>query len=92
MRKLLKWVIVTVGIAALVHWWKRRESEPAVTAPSAPANDPAEDLRRKLDESREVSEPEDAPEPVAEAVDERRADVHEQGRAALDEMKPSDEG
>jgi hypothetical protein len=92
MRKLLKWVIVTVGIAALVRWWKRRESEPAVTAPPAPANEPAEDLRRKLDESREASEPEDAPEPVAETVDERRADVHDQGRAALDEMKPSDEG
>ncbi len=91
MRKLLKWVIVTIGITALVRWFRRRGSEAEVAAPPEPADDPAGELRRKLAESRESDNPEDAPEPPEATVEERRADVHEQGRAALDEMKPSDE-
>ena len=90
MRKLLTWLLVTLGIAALIRRLRRGKSEPAsVEPPTADqAADPADELRRKLDESR-------APEPVAEApaepeaVDERRADVHEQGRAAVDEMRDS---
>ena len=52
--------------------------------------DPADELRQKLAESR-VDEADDEPAPE-ESVEDRRAEVHEQGRAALDEMKPSDEG
>jgi len=93
MRKLLKWIIVTIGIAALVRWYKRRDADASVVAPAEPAaDDPAEELRRKLAESRdpdEAAEPSETPEAT---VDERREDVHEQGRAALDEMKPSGEG
>ena len=92
-RKLLKWIIVTIGIAALVRWFKRRGAETEVTAPVEPAaEDPAEELRRKLAESRdadESDEPAEIPEPT---VEERRSEVHEEGRATLDEMKPSDEG
>jgi len=93
-RKLLKWIVVTIGIAALVRWFKRRgaEDETDVIAPSQPAaDDPADELRRKLAESREPDESEETAEPPDATVDERRADVHEQGRATLDEMKPSDE-
>ena len=90
-RKLLKWIVVTIGIAALVRWFRRRGAEPAVTAPLQPADDPAEELRRKLAETREADEPEEAPETPDATVEERRADVHEQGRATLDEMKPPDE-
>lgn len=95
MRKLLKWIVVTIGIAALVRWFKRRgaESETDFATSSRPAaDDPADELRRKLAETREADEPEEAPEMTpAATVEERRADVHEQGRATLDEMKPSDE-
>jgi hypothetical protein len=67
---------------------RRRTSEP----------DPALELRRKLDESRSIVEEreqfEEAETPVDRAepgVDARRASVHEQGRAALDQMQPHDE-
>jgi hypothetical protein len=60
--------------------------------PAAPVEDadPADELRQKLAESRD-DEPETDSEPAAATVADRRADVHEQGRSALDEMKPSDE-
>ena len=89
-RKLLKWIIVTVGITALVRWFKRRGTAPEVGAP--PEDDPAEELRQKLAESREVEDPVETPAASEATVEERRADVHEQGRSALDEMKPPDEG
>jgi len=91
-RKLLKWIVVTIGITALVRWFKRRGAETEVAAPTEPSgDDPADELRRKLAESREADEPATSPEPPEATVEERRADVHEQGRTALDEMKPSDE-
>ncbi|MDH4102385.1 MAG: hypothetical protein OEW52_03405 [Thermoleophilia bacterium] len=93
MRRLLKWIILTIGIAAAVRWFKRRGGETAVIAPVEPAaDDPAEELRRKLAESRDDDEPDEPAKGPEASVDDRRADVHEQGQAALDEMKPSDEG
>jgi hypothetical protein len=88
-RKLVKWTIVTLGIAALVRWLKRRGQEPAI-APSEAADDPADALRRKLAESRPDVEPDTAAETPAASVDERRADVHEKGRSALSDMAPPD--
>ena len=134
MRKLLTWIVVTIGIAALVRKLRSRgrkdEAEPV------PAGaDPADELRQKLASSRDpepvsepvtelVSEPvtepapaaamaggavaatesveDDAefkpsvepptPEPASDAeIDERRADVHDEGRAAIDEMRKSAE-
>jgi hypothetical protein len=101
MRKLLAWLVVTVGIAALVRKLRRSRrsgAELPVTAPepSVPegegAEDPAEELRRKLAASREDThdEPPEADEPE-ESVEERRAGVHEQGRAAIDDMQRSTE-
>lgn len=87
--KLLKWIVVTVGITALVRWFRRRRAEPEIAAPAT--GDPAEELRQKLAESRDEEEPAEAPAATETSVDERRADVHEQGRATLDEMKPPDE-
>ncbi len=93
MRKLLKWIVVSVGITALVRWFKRRGAGADLATPAAPAaDDPAEELRKKLAESRDADEPDMTPETPEASVDERRTDVHEQGRATLDEMKPSDEG
>jgi len=99
MRKLLTWIVVTVGIAALVRKLRRRgqgresggESGGGPTS-EPEGEDPAEELRRKLASSREEASvaTEDLPEPEV-TVEERRADVHEQGRAAIDEMQRSTE-
>jgi hypothetical protein len=95
MRKLLMWIVVTVGIAALVRKFKRRGqgSDSGGDATSEPGNeDPAEELRRKLASSRdEASAATEGPPEPAVTVDERRADVHGQGRAAIDEMQRSTE-
>jgi hypothetical protein len=111
MRKLLTWLVVTLGIAALVRKLRRRNAEPAAVPglssppepPSAepadqPADhptgepggvDPADELRQKLAESRGDETP---AAPEAGSVEERRAEVHEQGRAALDKMQPPEAG
>ena len=91
MRKLLTWIVVTLGIAALIRRLKRRGAEAEPTpVESSPTADPADELRQKLAESRSADEPQEAPSPE-ETVEERRAEVHDQGRATLDEMRPSDE-
>ena len=93
MRKLIKIALVALGIRALLRWWKRRRGEAELgTAPPPP--DPADQLRQKLAESRsdDAAGPEQTDEePVEASVADRRTEVHEQGRAALDEMKTPDE-
>ncbi len=110
MRRLLTWVIVTVGIAALVRKLRRRGQEDTWTVDTpAAADDPADELRQRLASTREAdsgqegaSAPvlEDAappadpptPEPTSEpSIDERRTEVHDEGRAAIDEMRKSAE-
>jgi hypothetical protein len=115
MRKLVTWLLVTLGIAALVRKLRRQQepqpasetiepshtlppqtpppppeaaAPPVETAPAEtiPAVDPADELREKLARSRA-----DMPSPEQESVEDRRASVYEQGRAALDEMRPSEE-
>jgi hypothetical protein len=95
MRRLLTWAVVSLGIAAIVRRLRRRKQDTGQTevAPPAPSeDDPADELRRKLAESRtedEAAEPLTSP---PETVAERRAEVHGRGRATLDEMdEPSDE-
>jgi hypothetical protein len=69
------------------RWLRRkRKSEP----------DPADELRAKLEESRAAADDrqafEDGETPIDEADPEaRRARVHEQGRARLDELSKRDE-
>jgi hypothetical protein len=103
MRKLLTWIVVTIGIAALVR--KLRGRSRKSDEGEAPAStDPADELREKLASSREPSSEAQAttetfqvvepptPEPASEeTIDERRADVHDEGRAAIDEMRKSTE-
>jgi hypothetical protein len=80
MRRSLAWLTCAVGIAWIFRRLRRR--------PEAEVADPAEELRRKLDEARgeepAVAEPE--PEPAA-PLDERRRAVHDRGRASIDEMR-----
>jgi len=80
------------GVVVLVVLRRRRHSAPE----PFPAPDPADDLRRKLDESRaldaerdefEAGEtPVDQAEPAGETVESRRRKVHDDARAAADEM------
>ena len=88
MRARTAWLAGAAGAAIAAY----RKLRPAPS--SAPADDPrADELRRKLDESRTVAEEQHeevaSPEtPVDEAdVESRRAAVHERGRAATDEMR-----
>ncbi|MFL5959068.1 MAG: hypothetical protein ACJ75G_02215 [Gaiellaceae bacterium] len=94
MRRLLGWIGGAVGGVATYRWLRRPRAEPEVVAEP---DDRAEELRAKLAESH-AAEPvaeERSAEPVAEeepaaepeSPAERRRRVHEEGRAALDEMQ-----
>ena len=94
MRRLFGWVAGLVGIAAAARYLARRSR--AATPPPAPSTtqaDPAEALRRKLDEARtEPSAPAPPDSATAEAaaretLDERRARVHAKAEAAIAEMQ-----
>jgi len=91
MRKFIKLALVILGTRAFLRWRKRRHAELASSAAAEAADDPADELRRKLAESRDDEAADEAEEPPAASVADRRAEVHEQGHAALDEMKSSDE-
>jgi hypothetical protein len=78
--------IGAIGVAAAAAYRSLRRRSPAAKDPRA------EDLRRKLDESRAVvderEEFESAETPVDEVeVDDRRRAVHERGRAAAEQMR-----
>jgi hypothetical protein len=87
-RRLIQIAIVALGVRAFLRWRKARRAEEGVTA-EPPEADPADELRQKLAESRTED---DAPAAAEDTVEDRRADVHEQGRATLDDMKSSGEG
>jgi hypothetical protein len=78
-------LVLSALAAGLVLLSRRRCRRPAQ---SLPAPDPADELRRKLDEARErqSSAPPSAPS-AADEVDARRRSVHERGRAAIDQMR-----
>ena len=94
MRRLFGWTAGLVGIAALARILARRQARTA--AGPAPALDPAEELRRKLDESRGQAASGDAAATTAgltatadqtETLDERRARVHAKAQEALEAME-----
>lgn len=91
MRKLIKLGLVALGIGLFLQWRKRRQVEPEPWPATDATGDPADELRRKLAEARDDVAADDAPATPEASVADRRAEVHEQGRTALDEMKPSDE-
>ena len=89
MRRPAAWLL---GVFALLGFLRRRR-EPAV----AGADPRADELRRKLDESRALVEERDEfesaeltvdlAEPVPEDPESRRQAVHEAGRAAVERMR-----
>lgn len=90
MRNRLAWVAGALGAAGMAYKALRDRA----VGPE-PASDPrAEELRRKLDESKAIVQERDefeaAETPVDEAepsLDDRRAAIHAKGRAAADEMR-----
>jgi hypothetical protein len=91
MRRLLTWIAITLGIAALVRRLRRRRAADEHTSWTEESEDPAGELRAKLAESRaETESPPEAEAPEA-TVEERRAGVHDQGRSTLDDMRPPDD-
>ena len=88
MRRFFAWLGCLLGALWIFRWFRRG-------SPPEPAVDPAEELRRKLEESRSDEAAPAAP-PLAEAeepeapeagLDERRRAVHDRGRAAIDAMR-----
>lgn len=78
-------LLIITGLAALAAYLLRRR--PGTQA--APADvDPAQALRRKLDETRSRDEAGAEPE-LSEDLDARRREVHERARASADEMRGS---
>jgi hypothetical protein len=96
MRRLVTWGLVTLGIAALARRWKHRREGPAPvqqpTTPTATVDDPAGELRRKLAETRSQDDAAAAEVVPDETVADRRAEVHDEGRAALEEMRSRQAG
>ena len=95
MRRLTAWIAGIASGVVAYRFWRRRQATDVAPSPEAPVEpDPrAEELRVKLAETREAEpepEPEPAAEPEPESPEERRRRVHEEGRAALDEMKSED--
>jgi hypothetical protein len=92
-RRLFGWTAGLVGIAALARLLARRQARSAAAPP--PAVDPAQELRRKLDESRAeeiagvppTSAGPAAPTEPKETIDERRARVHAKAQEALEAME-----
>jgi hypothetical protein len=97
MKRRLFWMLAIGG--AIWLWLRRgtRRPEPVVDVPanadpsgSGQAGDPAEELRRKLDETKREDEGSktDAPsEPTSvKELDAKRREVHDRARAAADEM------
>lgn len=89
MRRLIAWIGGTVGGIAAYRFVRRQEAalQPSPEPATSESDARAEELRAKLAESR-TPEPVTVEEPAAEpeSPEERRRRVHEEGRAALDEM------
>jgi hypothetical protein len=85
------WIAGALGAAGVAYRALRRRPRPA-------ADPRADELRRKLDESKQVvddrAEFESGETPVDQAepsLDEKRAAVHERGQAAARQMRGSNE-
>lgn len=92
-RTLLRWALVALGAAAAARWWRERRAGRTAPAEPLPAtSDPKEALRRTLAASR----PDDAPHAVEAdehgPLEERRAEVHAEARATIEEMRSGNGG
>lgn len=87
MRRLVGWISGALGGITAYRLLRRRPQVEAERSPEPVPPEPdgrADELRAKLADSRSA-EPEEAAE--QESPEERRRRVHEEGRAAIDELK-----
>ncbi|MBA2475045.1 MAG: hypothetical protein H0V40_03695 [Actinobacteria bacterium] len=97
----IRWLLGGLAAAAALAARLRGRSAPQAPRPLPGPDERAEELRRKLAESRPLIEEREAfesaeltvdrAEPLGEDAAARRREVHEQGRAALDEIRKSSE-
>lgn len=100
MRRLTAWIGGVASAVVAYRFWRRHQQaapEPQPEAAPAEPDGRADELRAKLAQSRggEAEPAVEEPEPPAESAvedppespEERRQRVHDEGRAALDEMK-----
>jgi hypothetical protein len=85
-RSRLAWLLGLAGLLALV---RRRRAHAAAVGPALES--PADELRRRLDAAREDDAPEPQPASPEPDLDERRREVHDAARAAVDEMRATPE-
>jgi hypothetical protein len=93
MGRLGKWIAGAAGGLAVYRWFRGRPQPVLEPPPEPEAGEPdarADELRAKLAESR--AEAPEEPAADTESPEERRRRVHEEGRAALDEMSPGSDG
>jgi hypothetical protein len=89
-RRLFGWIAGLVSIAALARVLaRRRRHETPPPEPAAGAGDPADELRRKLSETREEAEATESPGTAGptETLDERRSRVHAKAQEAIEAMQ-----
>ena len=93
-RRLFGWMAGLVSIAALARVLARRQRREAYAPePEVAAQDPADELRRKLSETREAAGtvgPAGSTEPT-ETLDERRSRVHSKAQEAIEAMQDAPE-
>ena len=96
MRRLLAWLLGGAGLVAAYRLVRRKDAPVAEVVPAAAPDPRADELRRRLDESRALVEerdefesgemPVDRAEPSGE-TDERRREVHDRAREAAERMR-----
>jgi hypothetical protein len=99
-RNRLAWVLAGLGVAAGLRALRRRRASAAVAEPAPLPDARADELRRKLEESRAIVEereafedgetPVDQAEPVtASSPEDRRREVHERAQTSVESMRRS---
>ena len=93
-RRLFGWMAGLVSIAALARVLaRRRRRETQAAEQQAVAQDPAEELRRKLSETREAAVPTEpaGPSEPTETLEDRRSRVHAKAQEAIEAMQDAPE-
>jgi hypothetical protein len=94
MGRLLRWILGLLSALAIWRLWSRRRREaPVADVETVPVADPADELRRKLAETRDepAAETADAVTAADESLEDRRARVHSKAQEAMDAMRDVEE-